>query len=217
MIRIDLHTHSYGSPDGGISLKGYQKALRVGLLNYIAVTDHNSIDSAKEIKKVLGDRIIIGEEIMTKEGEIIGLYLKKRIEPGLSASLTVHEIKEQGGLVYIPHPFETIRKGIQENTLREILPMVNMIEVRNGRALINFKGSDARAWSKLAGIAAVSSSDAHSFNGLGRTYTKVPHKITKKTLVGMLGSAELVVKGAKIHSLLSPKANRIRKRIRRNV
>ncbi len=213
MIKIDLHTHSYGSPDGGITLKGYRKALASRLVDYVAVTDHNSIAAAREIKKVLGDRIIIGEEIMTTDGEIIGLYLRKEIAPGMSAAMTAHEIKLQGGLVYIPHPFEKLRKGIQEDVLREILPVVDIIEVRNGRALVNLRGNDAKAWASLSGIASASSSDAHSYAGLGRSYTKIPHKPTKGTLLGFLGSAELVVRGAKLHSLLAPKTHRIRKKV----
>ena len=89
MIRLDLHTHSTGSPDGGIRLEEYKKLLDDKDLDVIAITDHDSIEQAVTIQKQLGERSIVGEEITTKDGEIIGLYLTQKIAPGLSAKDTV--------------------------------------------------------------------------------------------------------------------------------
>ena len=85
MFKVDLHTHSSASHDGGISFEQYQLALSTGLLDAIAVTDHNSIETAQALHELLGDQIIVGEEIMTSQGEIIGLFLKQPIAPGQSA------------------------------------------------------------------------------------------------------------------------------------
>ena len=100
MIKIDLHTHSVGSPDGGITLEEYARLLDDKVLDMIAVTDHDSIEQALVIQNKLGPRIIIGEEITSLEGEIIGLFLNQKVEPGLTAKKTVQAIKSQGGLVY---------------------------------------------------------------------------------------------------------------------
>ncbi|MCA9330415.1 PHP domain-containing protein, partial [Candidatus Saccharibacteria bacterium] len=117
MYKVDLHTHSQASPDGGITAEQYAHVLSTGLLDMIAITDHNSIAYAQEVQKQLGDKIIVGEEIMTNDGEIVGLFLTQVIEPGLSAQETCRRIKAQHGLVYIPHPFETVRKGLHPEKL----------------------------------------------------------------------------------------------------
>lgn len=99
MVRIDLHTHSVASPDGGITAAQYRKVLREGLLHYVAVTDHNTVDFALGLQRELGEYIIVGEEIMTREGEIIGLYLQENIPKGLSASDTVGKIQQQDYII----------------------------------------------------------------------------------------------------------------------
>src|SRR4051812_4619386 len=112
MFKIDLHTHSVESKDGGISFEQYAHALSTNRLDVIAITDHDTIDFATHAQTELGDRIIVGEEIMSTGGEIVGLYLKEAVKAGLSPLETVKQIREQGGLVYVPHPFETVRKGL---------------------------------------------------------------------------------------------------------
>ena len=129
MFKVDLHTHSEDSHDGGITQQQYMKALDKNLLDYIAVTDHNSIDFATRLKSELGERIIVGEEIMSSAGEIIGLYLSKVVMAGLTPRETIRQIKDQNGLVYIPHPFETIRKGLHPSIMEELLEFIDIVEV----------------------------------------------------------------------------------------
>lgn len=213
MIRIDLHTHSTGSPDGSISLEDYRKLLNDRTLDYIAITDHNTIEEALIIQKQLGDRIIVGEEIMTRDGEIIGLYLSTKITPGMSAQETVTAIKNQGGLVYIPHPFETVRKGISKETLDTIAGSVDIIEVHNGRAVFQNKGPQAVTWSRVNSVVGAASSDAHGVSGMASTSTTIAEKPTKKTLVSLLEKARFTAKRPPLLSLLYPKLNRLRARI----
>jgi predicted metal-dependent phosphoesterase TrpH len=120
MPRVDLHTHSLASPDGALRAADYTVMLASGRLNYIAVTDHNRIDFALQLQAQLGPQIIVGEEITTTDGEIIGLYLHEVVPAGLSTLEAVQRIRQQGGLVYVPHPFETVRKGITAATLDTI-------------------------------------------------------------------------------------------------
>src|SRR6266576_5491693 len=103
--KIDLHTHSIISQDGGITASQYEKILQAGVLDCIAITDHNETSFARIMHKKLGDRIIIGEEISTPEGEIIGLFLTETIPGGIRLDEAIASIKHQGGLVYLPHPF----------------------------------------------------------------------------------------------------------------
>ncbi len=214
MIRIDLHTHSSASPDGSLTLADYKRMLETNKLEVIAITDHNTIDFAQKAQQALGEQIIVGEEITTTEGEIIGLYLTKRIEPGLSAHETAQEIKKQHGAVYIPHPFETVRKGISLETLDEIAELVDIIEVHNGRAVFQNRGQQARIWAQKHQVAMATSSDAHGRVGWGRTYSQVAEVPTNKTLAQTLSRPEtqLHTKTVGLRGLAYPKLNKLRKR-----
>lgn len=214
MYKIDLHTHSIASPDGSLDENHYRKMLDSGRLDCIAVTDHNTIAFAKELHTKLGERIIVGEEITTLDGEIIGLYLTKPIKPGMSAVDTARAVKEQGGLVCVPHPFETVRKGLQIAVLDAIADQVDIIEVRNGRAVFQNKSKQAEAWAAEHHVAGVASSDSHGWHGWGRTYTIVSELPTQDTLVKLLASATYKVGLPGIRGVLYPKLNRIRRRRR---
>src|SRR5579863_72393 len=119
-FKVDLHTHSIISQDGGVTAAQYEKILQTGELDCIAITDHNETSFARIMQKKFGNRIIIGEEISTKEGEIIGLYLHETIPGDISIDEAISSIKHQGGLVYIPHPYERFRKGLQQDTIERI-------------------------------------------------------------------------------------------------
>lgn len=214
MYKVDLHTHSTASHDGGITFDQYAKALSTNLLDVIAVTDHNHIDFAVGLQKQLGDRIIVGEEILTTGGEIIGLYLTSQIKPGLSPLETITQIKDQGGLVYIPHPFESIRKGLGPAALEELVDYIDMIEVCNGRAFLQNKSAQTVIWAKLNRINGVASSDAHGFKGLGKTYTRVKVLPTPDELVQIITAGTPVTERPHIRALLYPKYHRLRKKLK---
>ncbi len=186
--------------------------LREGRLDFIAVTDHNTIANAKQVQAELGDCIIVGEEITTLEGEIIGLYLTEEIPANLTALETVEKIHAQGGLVYIPHPFETVRKGISREMLQTIAKHVDIMEVHNGRAVFQNFSAQSTAWALEHGVPGAASSDAHGFAGWGRTYTVIPKTPTQKNLVGLLQKAAYQHGFPGLHGMLYPKINRWQKR-----
>ncbi len=213
MYKVDLHTHSVASPDGGISPEQYAKILESERLDYIAITDHDRIDFALGLQKALGDRIIVGQEITTSEGELIGLFLKSRITPNLSALETAHAIKDQGGLVYVPHPFEIVRKGIQIDSLQKITELVDIIEIHNGRAINNKHSLQAATWAKLNNKSGASSSDAHGYKGLGYSYSVLKEVPARGSLVSNLNMTALAHRRAPITTFLYPKLNRLGKKI----
>jgi predicted metal-dependent phosphoesterase TrpH len=215
MIRIDLHTHSTASPDGGISGDEYKQLLSNDTLECIAVTDHNTIDLALQLHEELGNQIIVGEEIETRHGEIIGLFLKETIPAGLELSEAISAIKAQGGLVYLPHPFETVRKGIQKEALASVAQQIDIVEVYNGRAVAQNKGPEAVTWAHLNRIPGASSSDAHGIKGVGTAYTTVESIPTTENLVEQLKTAKLTTERPPIHSLLYPKMHRLRRALKR--
>lgn len=215
MIRIDLHTHSEASKDGGLTPEEYADLLQNEILDVIAITDHDRIDFALGMQKALGSQfIIVGEEITTLDGEIIGLYLKKLVSPGMSAQKTIDAIHAQGGLVYIPHPFEKVRKGIQLEILNDLVGLIDVVETNNGRALSKKHSISAQTWSVKHKIPGVSSSDAHGRRGIGHSYTIINNRPTRASLVSELNDATFVHQLPPIRSLLYPKYNRYKKMLK---
>lgn len=212
-FKVDLHTHSSSSPDGGIKPEQYHAALTQGTLDVIAITDHNQTDLALELQRELGDKIIVGEEIMTTAGEIIGLFLEQRISPGLSLVETVKQIKNQGGLVYIPHPFESVRKGLHPAALEELIDHIDIVEICNGRAFLQNRSAQAVVWTRLNHKVGAASSDAHGVRGLGKTYTRLPEMPTRQNLVKLLGTAIPITAPPGFRALLYPKYHRLKKKL----
>ncbi len=212
MYKIDLHTHSIASPDGALTAEDYRRLLASGALDVIAVTDHETVTFALALQRELGDKIIVGEEIKTTEGEIIGLFLKKRIPPGLTPEETVRQIRAQNGLVYIPHPFETLRQGMQEAALNGIASEVDVLETCNGRAYFQNNSEPAKRWAKTHGVVGAASSDAHGKIGWGKTYSVVDGKPTRNNLASLLGAAVYSTEKVGFRGSLYPKFNRLRKR-----
>ena len=216
--KIDLHTHSVASPDGSLTEADYRRMLETERLDYIAVTDHNTIDFARELKKnltaaltALGKRIIVGEEIRTTKGEIIGLYLKETVPMLMTPEETIAAIRQQGGLVCIPHPFENVRRGMQAASLEPIAKDVDMIEVHNGRAVFQNKSKAAYVWAERHRVAGIANSDCHATPGWGRTYTVVAGTPTRANLVQLLQTAGYRASFPGVKAVLYPKLNRLKK------
>jgi len=213
MYKLDLHTHSTASPDGGLSYNDYREMLASGKLDFIGVTDHNTIEFAHELHKSLGDQIIIGEEITTAEGEIIGLYLQDKIPAGMSVVEAAKAIHDRGGLVYVPHPFETVRKGLSRAALDEITQYVAIVETRNGRAVFQNRSVEAIAWAKEHRVPGAASSDSHGRHGWGRTFSVIAEPPTRDTLAELLRDATHQASFPGLRGVLHPKMNRLRKRL----
>lgn len=213
--RIDLHTHSCQSYDGGISRSQYHSLFSKKILDVVAVTDHNKISFAQEMQGLLGDKIIVGEEITTLQGEVIGLFLKKVIPPRLSLKETVNLIRKQQGLVYIPHPFEVVRHGIKKEHLQKITAEIDIIEVFNARSKFRGAGNKALKFARSHNIPMAASSDAHCFMGVGTSYTLIssapesPNALSK-----ILHNAQLHQQYAPLISYLCPAINKIKKQFK---
>jgi predicted metal-dependent phosphoesterase TrpH len=208
--KIDLHSHSIISYDGGITEKEYIHLLDNKVIDVIAITDHNETKFAKELAKKLGDKIIIGEEITSIDGEIIGLFLQETIPQGLSAKQTATQIHEQGGLVYIPHPFEIFRHGLQTDVLEKIQSEIDIIEVFNARAKWRGKSSAALKFAHKYNILGAASSDAHGEKGIGTSFSIISETPSAKTLPGLLRKGKLFKQFAPILTYLYPSLNKIK-------
>jgi predicted metal-dependent phosphoesterase TrpH len=208
--RVDLHTHSIISQDGGITALQYEKILQSGVVDCIAITDHNETSFARIMHKKLGGRIIIGEEIDTSEGELIGLYLKETIPGGIGLDEAVASIKHQGGLVYLPHPYEKFRKGLKHTSIDRIASDIDIVEVFNGRGRFRGKSTLAQQFALKQNIPQAASSDAHGSKGVGLTASDLPDFPTHKTLKQLLTNAVLEKKYAPLFTFLYPAINRLK-------
>jgi predicted metal-dependent phosphoesterase TrpH len=210
---LDLHTHSIISYDGGITEARYRRFFEDEKV-FIAITDHNEISFAKNLHSQIGQQVIVGEEILTTDGEIIGLFLVDRIEPGLSANETIARIKQQHGLVYVPHPLEKTRKGISHKTLEAIAGKIDIIEVFNARSREPWLRPKLEQFANSHNIAQASSSDAHSASGFGTSFTNLSQNPTREILVDLLRKGQMAKQRAPLLSLLAPFRNKIRKKIK---
>ncbi len=207
-----MHTHSTASPDGSLSLNDYDFMLNNNLLNYIAVTDHNTIEQAQIIQNKLGQQIIVGEEILTQEGEIIGLFLNKLIPANLSLKKTIQLIHYQGGLVYIPHPFQSNRHGIDLKLIEKNITSIDIIECYNGRSLLNNHHRKIIDMIEEFGLVGAASSDSHGRIDFGRTYSIIEDRvIDQNNLITALETANYHYRPAGLIARLYPTINRLRK------
>jgi predicted metal-dependent phosphoesterase TrpH len=219
-FRLDLHTHSIVSHDGGITDRQYSRILRKRKLDFLAITDHDSITKNFLADASLSSKLIPAEEITTLEGDVIGLYLQKNIPPGLTLAKTIAAIKEQGGLVYVPHPWEKFRRGLQTAVLYEFRNDLDIIEVFNARSRSRLYAELAHHFAQSNNIAMASSSDAHGARGVGTAYTEIAEAPTRENLLEQLAEATLVCKYSPISAYLYPSFNRVKKYFkprRRNV
>jgi predicted metal-dependent phosphoesterase TrpH len=174
-IEVDLHMHTDHSGDCATPVEVLLASAREQGLGAIAVTDHNEISGALEAHAQaarLGAgpplKVIVGEEVKTaSEGEVIGLFVKEKIPRGLSLKETIAEIKRQGGLVYVPHPFDRMHSVPDYEHLLRILDDVDAIEVFNPRVAIPAFNDEAVRFAAKYRIVAGAGSDSHVAQGLG--------------------------------------------------
>lgn len=171
--KMDCHVHTLYSHDCKTSLGQIIGACEKKKLDAIAVTDHNSICGAIELKRIAPFMVVIGEEISTKQGEIIGYFLTEEIPPGLEAKESMTLIKEQGGLVCVPHPFDRMRKSVLERDfLQKHIDLIDIIEVFNSRNLFLKDNSRALSLAEAHKKRKTVGSDAHSIFEIGSSHVE---------------------------------------------
>ncbi len=181
-IKIDLHCHSEASIDCSTPLSLIPARCLARGIRVQAITDHNQIWGAQkllelvereEVEGARGLTIIPGEEVSSRDGEIIGLFLHELIPPGLSAEETVERIKDQGGLVVIPHGFDPLKRWrLKPAALQRITPRVDVVETFNARISDIRWNQAAVDWAKAKGVPMSAGSDAHTLADIGSAWTE---------------------------------------------
>lgn len=192
---IDLHCHTAASFDCLSKPGDVVRAAASRGLTHLIVTDHDRIDGALAAREAAPDglTVIVGEEVKTSDGDLIAAFLERAVAPGMSAVATVAAIREQGGLVGIPHPFDRLRGSmLTEARMSVLAPIVDWVEVHNAR-LVGRGNEKAAEFGREFGMAGVAVSDAHSVLEVGVAYTALDgDPSTPGGLLEALRSAEIV-------------------------
>ena len=170
-LLVDLHLHTSWSSDCAVEVEHVLDQAEAIGLGAIAVTDHNVFGGALEAVELARDRrltVIPGEEVKTDDqGEVIGLFLQEEIPKGMSFGDTIKAIKKQGGLVYIPHPFDRLHAIPDPATLHRHLADIDVFEVYNARLLFEAYNDEALRFARKYNLTMGAGSDAHVLQGLG--------------------------------------------------
>jgi predicted metal-dependent phosphoesterase TrpH len=163
-LRAELHCHSCYSKDSNLTLEKIIDACKRRDISVIALTDHNQVEGAERLKEMAPEwlTVIIGEEIATADGDLIGLFLKKRIEPRLPITETIRQIHAQGGLAMVPHPFDRLRhEAMGGVVLEKIKDQIDFVEVFNARCVYQADNEAARTFVEANHLHGYVCSDSH--------------------------------------------------------
>ncbi|MHB1412259.1 MAG: glycosyltransferase [Thermoleophilia bacterium] len=194
VILADLHMHTSYSGDCATTPEELLAACQECGLEAIAVTDHNTIEGARETA-LLAPRhmhVIIGEEVKTIEGEIIGLYLTEEIPRGLSLEETIRLIREQQGLVYVPHPFDPLHLTPSYQLLAKNAADIDIIEVYNPRITFTSFNEKARRLARKYDIPGGAGSDCHVPQGVGTAMLNLRKFSGPRELLTSLRGADII-------------------------
>jgi hypothetical protein len=196
LIDVDLHMHTDHSPDCATPVEVLLAEARARGLGAIAVTDHNEISGALEARAKAdgsGLRVIVGEEVKTAEqGEVIGLFLEQKIPRGMTLQETIAEIRRQGGVVYVPHPFDRLHSVPDYEHLLTVLDQIDAIEVFNPRVAISEFNEEAARFAAKYRIPAGAGSDAHVPQGLGSVRIRMREFSGPEEFLESLRDADIV-------------------------
>lgn len=172
---VELHCHTEWSKDCVVSFETIRALCQQRGIDRIAITDHNTAEGALAMYQRAPDLVIVGEEIMTTQGELLGYFLQETIPAGLTPEETIRRLRDQGAAISVAHPYDRLRKGawVEEDLMR-ILDQVDAIETFNARCIYHEDNDKAQALAERCQIAGTTGSDAHSRPEYGRATQHMP-------------------------------------------
>ena len=175
-VRVDMHSHTMWSGDSTTTPDEIIEAVAASGIDVLCITDHNAIKGAVQLVDSLPCRVVVGEELKTHAGEIIGLFLSEHLPFGLSPREAAAAIRAQGGVVYIPHPFDPMRKNLSEAALDDLVGagLVDAIEVINAKTSLRSLNARAARYASEHSLLAGAGSDAHVPDAIGAAYVEMP-------------------------------------------
>lgn len=193
-MKVDFHIHTKYSRDSITPLATLKKIFDRKKL-FPVITDHNTIKGALLFRKQFGN-CIVGEEINTGEGEVIGLYMNEEIPKGLGMHESIDRLRQQDAVVYLPHPFDKIRKPLKRLDVK-----ADIVEVYNSRTIFNRYNAMAERFAEKRGFLKAVGSDAHMARQVGRCYAELEDFSSKKELLRNLRNATFVKKRTPLYEL----------------
>jgi predicted metal-dependent phosphoesterase TrpH len=191
-FNVELHCHTYHSSDSLMLPSQILNVCQRRGIDRVAITDHNSIAGAREAYALDPERVIIGEEILTTEGEILGYFMQEEIPEGLPPMEVVERLRAQGAVISISHPFDLTR-GCRWSmeTLEALFPQIDALEVFNARCWNNEPNRQAAELAQKAGLCGTVGSDAHAPAEVGRAYLNLPAFSDAASFRAALDKAEM--------------------------
>lgn len=193
-IKTVFHVHTHYSDDGNASVQDIIDNARLSGVDCVAVTDHDSIEGARKLDAIAPDdlHVIIGEEISTADGHLVGLFLSEQIRPGMSARETAEAIRDQGGLVVVPHPFNRMFGCSLRDRAYEILDLIDVVEIANAQNLSPWPNRRAAAFAKQHDLPGIAGGDVHHRGYLGTSFQWMRSFDGPEGFVASLRSARLI-------------------------
>lgn len=168
---VEMHSHTCWSSDCVVQFERIIRLCEKRGIDRIAITDHNTADGALAMKKLAPELVIVGEEIMTTQGEILGYFMQESIPEGLSPQEAIRRLRDQGAVISVSHPFDRLRKGAwRETDLLQIIGQVDAIEVFNARCMFPEDNLKALQFAQAHGVLGTIGSDAHIGVEYGTAY-----------------------------------------------
>jgi predicted metal-dependent phosphoesterase TrpH len=208
-----MHVHSSASFDCKVPPRLVAERLRSYGISPVLLTDHDTMGGVRELRRAGDAEIIGGQEILTREGELIGLFLEALVEQGLTPEETVERIKSQGGLVYLQHPLDVRRRALTLAAIERVRDHIDIVEVFNGRS-----GEEANRGAEdlcyALGAVPGAGSDAHTLEEIGNVYVELEDFAGPVDFLEKLEAARIVVGPHKWRTRLFQRAGSILARIR---
>ena len=208
-MKIDLHCHSEASSDCITPVQRLpERCLRRGI-RVQAITDHNEIWGAQKFKELVEEKgypltVIVGEEVSTADGEIVGLFLEEKIEAGLSPEETVEQIVAQGGLVLLPHGFDPLKRfRLKEEARARVEDEIDIVETFNARISRPRWNRAAVDWAETRGTLMSAGSDAHTLADIGSAWVEVEERTVRNPDELLLALEDGVPVGEWTHPVLA--------------
>ncbi len=190
-IKALIHIHTNYSPDSDVTLSTLEAYAKREGVDCLAVTDHDTIEGAQALAGSSDLQVIVGEEVTTRDGHLIGLFLEERIRPEMSALDTARAIREQGGLVLAPHPFvKAFGCGLGE-TVFEIADLLDAVEVNNAQNFFSAPDHRAEAFAEERGLPKYVGSDSHLAMSIAPCFQMMPTFSGRDDFLDSLRQAEL--------------------------
>jgi predicted metal-dependent phosphoesterase TrpH len=193
-VRVDLHSHTMWSGDATTTPDEVGQAVVEAGLDVLCITDHHAIKGAAQLAGHLPCRVVVGEEVRTHAGELIGLFLTEHIPFGLAPTEAARRIRGQGGLVYVPHPFDPMRHNLHEDALVALADagLLDAIEVLNAKTSLRSLNARAAAFAAEWGLPGGAGSDAHVPEAIGSAYVEMDDFDGPESFLAALAGADVI-------------------------